>query len=387
MSKSGSSNKNIIYKRIVVKIGTSVLSGNSSDNALDTCTMSDLVAQIADVIQIHKSQVLIVTSGAIAAGKAVIGHKIDDLSHRDILSRQVFAALGQGPLLHEYQQLFAGHNIQIAQTLLTTNDLSNRQSYLNVRNTLLGLLDMGVVPIINENDVVAVDEIGEVFGDNDRLSALVANLVDADLLIILTDTYGLYTADPKQNKDATLISEVHQVDDAIIATAGAHSNPAARGGMPTKLEAAQLVTTAGIPMVMCHGHSEQAILKVIRSESVGTKFHPAAEKLEARKRWLLSMTHDSESGEIIIDQGAAIALNKHGVSLLAAGIIATNGSFNRGDTIFVLDNNGNKIACGISNYTSADLTLIKGTKSNNIQDILGYYYGQEVIHRNNLVLI
>jgi glutamate 5-kinase len=386
MSKSGSSKK-ITYKRIVVKIGTSVLSGNSSDNSLDSNTMSDLVAQIASLIHIYESQVLIVTSGAIAAGKASIGHKIDDSSNKDIISRQVFAALGQGQLLHEYQQLFASHNIQVAQTLLTTNDLSNRQSYLNVRNTLLGLLEMGVVPIINENDVVAVDEIGEVFGDNDRLSALVTNLVDADLLIILTDTDGLYTSDPKQNKDAKLILEVHQVDDEIIATAGSHSNPGSRGGMPTKLEAAQLVTTAGIPMVMCHGHADQTILKVCQNESVGTKFHPAAEKLEARKRWLLSMAHDSGCGEIIIDQGAAIALNKQGVSLLPAGIIATNGSFNRGDVIYILSNNGSKVACGISNYTSADLTLIKGLKSDKIQDILGYYYGQEVVHRNNLVLI
>ena len=375
------------YNRIVVKIGTSVLSGNTSNNSLDGPTMAKLVRQITTAIEKYHSQVLIVTSGAIAAGRAAIGSKIDQYANKDIISRQVYAAVGQGELVHQYQNLFDARGVKVAQTLLTTNDLSHRQSYLNIRNTLLALLDIGVVPIINENDVVAVDEIGEVFGDNDRLSALVSNLVDADLLLILTDTDGLYTADPRTNPNANLISDVKTFDDSILSAAGEHTNPWARGGMPTKIEAAQLVTTSGIPMIMCHGHQDDAILKALNNENIGTKFHPATEKLEARKRWLLSMMGDTDSGAIIIDNGANLALKQHGVSLLPAGVLNVNGTFERGDIVYVLDSQKDKIACGISNYNSDDILRIKGIKSDQIQEVLGYDYGQEVVHRNNLVLI
>ncbi|MBO55537.1 MAG: glutamate 5-kinase [Dehalococcoidia bacterium] len=375
------------YNRIVVKIGTSVLSGNTLNNSLDDGMMSKLVGQISGAIDKYGSQILIVTSGAIAAGRAAIGSKADEYGNRDIISRQVYAAVGQGELFQQYQNLFDRQGIKVAQTLLTTNDLSHRQSYLNIRNTLLALLDMGIVPIINENDVVAVDEIGEVFGDNDRLSALVSNLIDADLLLILTDTDGLYTSDPRTNPSAQLISDVETFDDAILSAAGEHTNPWARGGMPTKIEAAQLVTTSGIPMIMCHGHQDDAILRALNNENIGTKFHPATEKLEARKRWLLSMMGDTDSGAIIIDNGAHQALKNHGVSLLPAGVINVDGFFERGDIVYVLDSQKDKIACGISNYNSYDITRIKGIKSSQIEKILGYDYGQEVVHRNNLVLI
>tara|TARA_B100000029_G_scaffold128836_1_gene122363 strand:+ start:3746 stop:4900 length:1155 start_codon:yes stop_codon:yes gene_type:complete len=375
------------YNRIVVKIGTSVLSGNTLNNSLDDGMMSKLVGQISGAIDKYGSQILIVTSGAIAAGRAAIGSKADEYGNRDIISRQVYAAVGQGELFQQYQNLFDKQGIKVAQTLLTTNDLSHRQSYLNIRNTLLALLDMGIVPIINENDVVAVDEIGEVFGDNDRLSALVSNLIDADLLLILTDTDGLYTSDPRTNPSAQLISDVETFDDAILSAAGEHTNPWARGGMPTKIEAAQLVTTSGIPMIMCHGHQDDAILRALNNENIGTKFHPATEKLEARKRWLLSMMGDTDSGAIIIDNGAHQALKNHGVSLLPAGVINVDGFFERGDIVYVLDSQKDKIACGISNYNSYDITRIKGIKSSQIEKILGYDYGQEVVHRNNLVLI
>ena len=376
-----------LYNRIVVKIGTSVLSGNTSNTSLDDAMMSKLVKQITTAIEKYRSQILIVTSGAIAAGRAAIGSQVEEYSNKDIISRQVYAAVGQGELFHQYQNLFDKHGIKVAQTLLTTNDLSHRQSYLNVRNTLLALLDIGIVPIINENDVVAVDEIGEVFGDNDRLSALVSNLIDADLLLILTDTDGLYTADPRTNPNAHLISDVEKFDDSILSAAGEHTNPWARGGMPTKIEAAQLVTTSGIPMIMCHGHQDDAILKALTDQNIGTKFHPATEKLEARKRWLLNMMGDTDSGAIIIDNGAHTALKQHGVSLLPAGVVNVNGTFARGDIVYVLDPQQDKIACGISNYNSDDIIRIKGIKSNQIQEILGYDYGQEVVHRNNLVLI
>jgi len=234
------------YRRIVVKAGTSVLTAAPAHRGLSQDAMADLVRQICQ-LRLLSAEVLLVTSGAIAAGEEVLGPGREELD-RDIPSRQVLAAVGQSRLMHTYQELFFSHGYQVAQTLLTINDIADRQSYLNVRTTLLALLELGVVPILNENDVVAVDEIGEVFGDNDRLSALVANLIDADLLVILTDTEGLYTADPNVDSSARLISQVDQVDDAVEAMAGKDLNPWARGGMATKIEAARLVTTAGVTM-------------------------------------------------------------------------------------------------------------------------------------------
>jgi len=373
-------------RRIVVKAGTSVLTRDGS-NGLDQAVLSNLVGQISQLRQTRGSEVLMVTSGAIAAGRGVLGRRAEARMGRDIVTRQVLAAIGQGQLMRTYQEAFAAHNIKIAQTLLTTNDLFNRQSYLNVRNTLMALLELGVVPIINENDVVAVDEIGEVFGDNDRLSALVATLVDADLLIILTDTEGLYTADPRTDPAATLVQVVSQVDPSIEAMAGEHSNPWARGGMPTKIQAARLVATAGIATVICQGRADNAVLRAARGENIGTYFQPASGKLEARKRWMLSQASGSQSGQIIVDHGAAIALQKQSVSLLPAGVKNVMGKFQRGDIVYIDEEKGTRIACGIANYTAADIARISGFRSDRIQSILGYHYGQEVVHRNNLVLL
>ena len=368
------------YRRIVVKAGTAALTGPSG---LDSAVMADLVRQVCEVRE-ASGEVLLVTSGAIAAGRSALGQSRGDMDP-DISSRQVFAAVGQSRLMHTYQEMFATHGTLIAQTLLTISDLSNRQSYLNVGNTLQRLLELGVVPILNENDVVAVDEIGEVFGDNDRLSALVANLVDADLLLVLTDTEGLYSADPRTNPDATLITKVDQVDAGIESLAGENLHPWARGGMATKLEAAKLVTASGVPMVMCHGRAENAVLRAARGEPVGTYFTPAAGKLEARKRWMLSGI--SQRGRITVDAGAAGALSDDHRSLLPAGIQAVEGDFNRGDSIYVVDSEGKRIACGIANYPARDIAKIQGLRSDRIEETLGYNYGQEVVHRNNLVLL
>jgi glutamate 5-kinase len=275
--------------------------------------------------------------------------------------------------------------LQVAQVLLTIKDLYDRQSYLNVRNTLQGLLDLGVIPILNENDVVAVDEIGEVFGDNDRLSALVANLVDADLLVILTDIDGLYTADPNLDPEARLLPVVERVDEDIEALAGRDRNPWARGGMATKIDAARLVTTSGITMVMCHGMTEDSVLRAARGDEIGTMFRPAAEKLEARKRWMLGAV--SHRSAVAVDQGAAAALRKNNRSLLPAGITEVTGDFERGDIVYIVAAGDRRIACGIANYGSADIKRIRGVRSDDIQDTLGYHYGPEVIHRDNLVLI
>ena len=368
------------YRRIVVKAGTAALTGPTG---LDSEVMADLVRQICGVRE-ASGEVLLVTSGAIAAGRSALGQSRGELGP-DISSRQVFAAVGQSRLMHTYQEMFAVHGVQVAQTLLTISDLSNRQSYLNVGNTLQKLLELEVVPVVNENDVVAVDEIGEVFGDNDRLSALVANLVDADLLLVLTDIEGLYSADPRMDPNATLISQVDRVDARIESLAGEEQHPWARGGMATKLEAAKLVTTSGIPMVMCHGRAEDAVLRAARGETIGTYFKPANSKLEARKRWMLSGI--SQRGQITVDAGASGALVDDHRSLLPAGIKSVEGDFNRGESVYVVDSNGKKIACGIANYAARDIAKIRGLRSNRIEETLGYHYGQEVVHRNNLVLL
>lgn len=371
------------YRRIVVKAGTRVLTGESG-NSLDLDVMRDLASQIAELHGMDGTQMLLVTSGAVAAGRQSTA---ETPAIPDIPTRQVFAALGQSRLMHIYADLFAGHNIGVAQVLLTLHDLALRQSYLNVRNTLLSLLDIGVIPIINENDVVATDEIGEVFGDNDRLSSLIATLIDADLLIILSDVDGLYTADPGSDPNATRIETVEAVDESVFAMAGEHRNAWARGGMPTKLHAAHLVTTSGIAMSICRGRNPRALLRVARGEPVGTYFKPAQSKLEARKRWMLSRVGDTDWGQVVVDEGAVAALRRGAVSLLPAGVRSVVGEFTRGDIIYVSDQSDHHVACGIANYSAVDVGRIQGMRSDRIVDTLGYHYGQEVIHRNNLVLI
>ena len=371
------------YQRVVIKAGTAILSGGGTDTAgVNIPVLSSIVEQICRLREMG-CEAMLVTSGAIAAGRAALG-RVGPVS-KDIRSRQVSAAVGQTRLMQIYQERFAVHGVTVAQALLTIGDLSNRQSYLNVRNTLQGLLDLGVVPLLNENDVVAVDEIGAVFGDNDRLSALVANLIDADLLLILTDIDGLYTADPRLDPTARLIPHVERVDEHIEALAGKHLQPWARGGMPTKLEAAKLVTSSGIPMIMAHGRDEGVALKAVSGERVGTYFQAADEKLEARKRWMLSGI--SQRGQVIVDDGAASALLQDHRSLLPAGVLLAEGEFGRGDTVFIASGSGRRIACGIANYSAEDICRIRGLRSGEIEDTLGYHYGQEVVHRNNLVLL
>ena len=380
---SGELSRPLIYHRIVVKAGTAILSGGGDDTAgVNLEVLGSIVRQMCRLREMG-AEVMLVTSGAIAAGRAALGRQ--GPVSRDIRSRQVAAAVGQSRLMHIYQEQFALYGVTVAQALLTIGDLSNRQSYLNVRNTLQGLLELGVVPLLNENDVVAVDEIGTVFGDNDRLSALVANLVDADLLLILTDIDGLYTADPRVDPSATLIPRVDRVDEEVEAVAGRHLQPWARGGMPTKLDAARLVTTSGIPMIMAHGRHDGVALQAATGEPVGTFFQAAEEKLEARKRWMLSGI--SQRGEVVVDDGAAVALLNQHRSLLPAGVRHTEGEFARGDTVFIADDSGRRIACGIANYSSEDIARIRGLRSVKIEETLGYHYGQEVVHRNNLVLL
>ena len=368
------------YHRIVAKFGTGLVTGGS--NHLNQDIISSLVAQVA---QLHKQglELLVVSSGAIAAGKYKLGLTKE---LKGIPFKQVLSSVGQNRLMYIYEQLFSQHNITVAQALLTKADLSDRAGYLNARNTLLALLELRVLCIVNENDVVAVDEIQEAkFGDNDNLSAMVANLVDADLLLILGGIAGLYTADPHRHPDARLIPQVERIDSEIERLAAGTANGLAIGGMITKIEAAKLATASGVTLIIADGREADIILRVAGGESIGTRFLPTTSKLESRKRWMLSGL--STRGKLVVDSGAAMALSKQNRSLLAAGIRGIEGDFQRGDIVNIYDPEGSRLGCGITNYSSSDISLIKGVHSRKIAAMLGYDYGSEVVHRNNLVVL
>lgn len=367
------------YHRIVVKLGTNLLTAGTDQLNLEA--MSSLVGQIAEL---HKNglEIVIVTSGAVSAGRQRLGLYE---KRKDIPFKQVLAAVGQSHLMDTYDRLFRWHDIIIAQALLTRSDLSDRLGYINAYNTLSALLELRVVPIINENDVVAVEELKHtIFGDNDNLSALVATLVNADLLIILTDIAGLFTANPHLDPNAELIKSVDKIDSSIEALAGATISERSIGGMTTKIEAAKLATAAGIAVVIANGREPNIIPRLVKNEPVGTYFKPVASKLESRKRWLLSKL---SKGKLFIDAGAVTALQKHNKSLLPAGIIRITGVFDRGDIISIHKDSGEKIACGISNYNSNEIDMIKGSHSDKIIELLGDEYGTEVVHRDNLVIL
>ncbi|OGO21263.1 MAG: glutamate 5-kinase [Chloroflexi bacterium RBG_16_50_9] len=300
--------------------------------------------------------------------------------------KQVLASVGQSRLMNIYEQLFEQHQITVAQALLTKADLADRAGYLNARNTLLALLELRVVCIVNENDVVAVDEIHEAkFGDNDNLSAMVANLVDADLLMILSDIAGLYTADPHLDPAARLIPKVTKIDASIERMAAGTAGNLGTGGMVTKIEAARLASASGVRVVIADGRETDVILRLARGETIGTHFPPATSKLESRKRWMLSGI--CTRGRLLIDAGAAQALVKQNRSLLSAGIKKAEGTFDRGDIVAIYDTQGIHLGCGITNYSSGDIGIIKGASSKDITSLLRFDYGPEVVHRNNLALL
>jgi glutamate 5-kinase len=365
------------YKRIVIKLGTSVLSASS--DRLNRPRMVELVRQIAALHDTGHEPIL-VTSGAVLAGWEQLGFPA---RRRNLPDKQLLAAVGQGRLMHLYAQLAELFGLNVAQTLLTRDDLRDRRRYLNARNTLLTCLERGVLPIVNENDVVAVDEIR--VGDNDNLSALVATLVEADLLLICTDIRGLYTADPRTNPDAQLIDEVHSIDESIWATAGNAGSHRGTGGMFTKLQAAELATNSGLDVVIAAGDAPNVILRAAAGEPVGTLFHAKAARLEARKRWILAET--VRHCRVVIDAGATNALTQQGRSLLPAGIVSVEGAFERGQTIRIYDAEGHELARGLSQYSAAALAQIKGRRSSEIEAVLGYVYGPEVVHRDDLVML
>ena len=371
------------YQRIVAKFGTNVLTAGS--DRLNLELMASLARQVAELHQ-RGAEVLVVTSGAIAAGRHRLGVHDAKKDRKDMPFRQVLAAVGQSDLMQTYQSLFEQHSITVAQTLLTRRDLSDRLGYLNARNTLLAMLGLRVVPVINENDVVASDEIeGAKIGDNDNLSALVANLVDADLLVLLTDTGGLYTSDPNRDSNAQLIPRVDQIDAGIEALAGGAQSGLGVGGMSTKVQAAKLATGGGADMYIAGGREPDVLVRLASGEQVGTYFPASGDRMESRRRWMLAGL--SVKGSVVVDQGAARALREKKTSLLPAGVREVQGGFQRGEAVNVVDEAGARIACGIANYNADEIARIRGVRSDKIEEVLGHHYGSEVVHRDNLVLL
>ncbi|MCY3781594.1 MAG: glutamate 5-kinase [Chloroflexi bacterium] len=363
-------------RRIVLKLGTSVLTKGTA--RLNRQRMLELVQQVA-ALHGDGREVIVVSSGAQTAGRERLD--FPDLG-KSVPAKQMLSAVGQSRLMHVYQDLFDIFSINVAQILLTRDDLSHRVRYLNARDTLDTLLEQKIIPIVNENDTIATDEIR--VGDNDNLSALVASVVDADLLIILTDQPGIFTDDPRKNPEAALIQNVTQISDNLFKLAGGAGSSIGTGGMATKVQAAQIASRSGIKTIIASGSEHQALNRIAAGEKIGTHIEPERNRSDSRKRWLLT---DRAQGSLAVDTGAARVLQKGGASLLPVGIREVRGEFERGAKLAVLSPDGSEIAQGLSNYNSEDLRKICGQKSQNIVDILGYSYGDAVLHRNNLVLL
>lgn len=364
--------------RVVIKVGTNVLAAGT-ERIYRPCLI-DLARQISGLSQ-QGHQPILVSSGAIFAGREVL--PVGKLSHnKDVPHKQMLAAVGQGHLLSLYQKIFEMYDLVVAQALLTRADLANRTRYLNARNTFQLLLRNRVVPIINENDVVAVDEIK--VGDNDNLSALVSNLVEADLLIILTDQPGLFTADPRHDESAQLIREVPVIDDLIWAMAGGSLGDIGTGGMRTKIEAAEFATRSGTNVVIASGSEPDVILRVAAGKAIGTRFPSQVSRVESRKRWILT---EAAQGILTVDDGAAKAVVHSGKSLLVVGVTGVQGDFQRGEPVQVINLQQQEIGRGLAHYKADDLRAICGQRSDQIAKILGFDYGPTAIHRDNLVIV
>ncbi len=363
-------------KRVVVKVGSSSIA--YSTGKLNLYQIEGLVRQLSDLHNQGKD-VLLVTSGAIGAGTGKLG-----LAGRPktIPGKQAAAAIGQGILMHIYGKFFSEYGVTAGQVLLTREDFSDRRRFLNARNTLHALLQYGVIPVINENDTVAVDEIK--LGENDTLSALVAGLVDAELLILLSDVQGLYTADPRKDPQARLIREVREITPEIELLAGGAGSKLGTGGMATKISAARIASHSGVTTVLACAGEKNIVLKVVAGEQVGTVFLPSSNKLVNKKQWIAYSA--AVCGEIRVDEGAALALIKQGKSLLPSGVTGVEGQFEMGSPVSIVGPDGQEIARGITSYSSSEIDRIKGAQTKEISRILGYKDYEEVVHRNNMVL-
>ena len=364
--------------RIVVKLGTSSLTNGTKH--ISPPFIIELARQVAELKQ-KNHQVVIVTSGAIAAGREKLNFP---QLPKNMPAKQMLAAIGQLSLMALYEQIFSLYGMLVAQVLLTRADLSDRRRYLNARNTLVAMMMENLVAIINENDTVATEEIR--VGDNDNLSALVANLIDADLLILLTDLAGLYTADPRSDPNAEFVKTVtgDEIPEALWQAAGGSKSGLGTGGMTTKLQAADLARHSGTACVIANSKEPNILIRLANDEKIGTYFPALVNAIESRKRFIMSARR--APGQITVDNGAVLAL-KRGGSLLPIGIVQLTGKFERGDTIRILDENNHEIARGITNYPHADLLQIIRRRSDEIETLLGYTYGDEVVHRNDLVLL
>ena len=364
-------------KRVVIKIGSGVI---SNDDGLDIDRITTLCEDVHQLRQ-RGFEVILVSSAAVAAGKADLG--IVGKPHTIPLPlKQAAAAIGQSRLMRAYKDALRQHGLKAAQILLTRDDLANRRRYLNARNTMMTLLEYGIVPIINENDTVVIDEIR--FGDNDNLSAMATNLVEAQLLVILSDVDGLYDSDPRGNPDAKLISEVERLTPEIEAMAGSGGTNLGTGGMTTKIKAAKRATLFGAGTAIINGRTPHNLLHLFDGHELGTYFLPARDPMAARKHWIAFTK--KPKGKLILDAGAQKAIAERGKSLLPSGISQLNGSFERGDAVRICDLGGNEFAKGVTNYNSSELNLIIGKNTKEIESILGYQYGDEVVHRDNMVI-
>jgi len=364
-------------KRVVIKIGSGVISDH---NGLDLDRIATLCGDVHALRQ-RGYEVILVSSAAVAAGKADLGIK-GSARNLPLPLKQAAAAIGQSRLMRAYKDALRKHGLTAAQVLLTRDDLANRRRYLNARNTLMTLLEYGVVPIINENDTVVIDEIR--FGDNDNLSAMTTNLVEAQLLVILSDVDGLYDSDPRHNTEARLISEVERITPEIEAMAGLEETLLGTGGMTTKLKAAKRATLFGAGTAIINGLTHHNLLYLFDGHELGTYFLPARDPMAARKHWIAFTK--KPKGKLILDDGAHNAVAERGKSLLPSGIRQLDGTFERGDAVRLCDLNGKEFAKGVTNYNSAELIRIIGKNTKEILQILGYQYGDEVVHRDNLVI-
>jgi glutamate 5-kinase len=366
-------------RRVVIKVGSSIL---SSGKGIHQSRLRRLVDEI-DAIVAQNQQVVVVSSGAVAAGCARLGLTARP---KTIPQKQAAAAVGQISLMALYERAFARRDRHVAQVLLTHDDLANRRRYLNARHAFEALLQSGIVPIVNENDTVVVDEMMWNFGDNDNLSALVATLIDADLLIILSDVTGLHSDDPRRDPGATLVSLVPAITRGVSAMVGESGTGVGTGGMRTKVGAARKATEAGIPCIVADGLSRGVLSAIFDpAVSIGTLFLPGGDRLARRKHWIAHTLRPA--GSIVVDTGAYEAISRNGRSLLPKGVAAIDGRFGAGDCVSCVGPDAIEFARGLTSYSSTDVDKIKGLHTNAIEATLGYKISDEVIHRNDLVLL
>ncbi|KRB90482.1 glutamate 5-kinase [Noviherbaspirillum sp. Root189] len=364
-------------KRIIIKVGSSLVTNDGK--GLDSSAIAKWAEQIAQLRALGK-EVVLVSSGAIAEGMQRLGFEKRPTGVHEL---QACAAVGQMGLAQIYETSFRHHNLRTAQVLLTHADLADRERYLNARSTLFTLLRFGVIPIINENDTVVTDEIK--FGDNDTLGALVANLIEGDALVILTDQKGLYTADPRRNPAAEFVHEAKAGDPTLEAMAGGAGTGIGRGGMLTKILAAKRAATSGAHTVIAWGREEQVLTRLATGEAIGTQLTAQTAQLTARKQWMAD--HLQTAGKVVLDAGAVQKLTAEGKSLLPIGVIEVAGDFGRGDVITCIDENGRPVARGMSNYASSEARRIMRRPSTEILSILGFVEEPELVHRDNMVLL